>query len=109
MSKKKQDLLEVAERLFYEHGFRGVGLIEDYSDTDNNIEAIARGHKERLLTYLENLANRSNFKNGRDLAIRYTLLMEGTTSMTTLLGVDEATKHARYVAHLFIDEATKYN
>ena len=185
MSKKKQDLLEVAERLFYEHGFRGVGLkqiiqeanvatmtlynhfdskeklveavlqqremrywqyledgvhqspqqpfiaavdahckwlkdysytgdmfiraIEDYIDTDNNIEAIARGHKERLLTYLENLANRSNFKNGRDLAIRYTLLMEGTTSMTTLLGVDEATKHAHYVAHLFIDEATKYN
>lgn len=86
-----------------------IRAIEDYSDTDNNIEAIARGHKERLLTYLENLANRSNFKNGRDLAIRYTLLMEGTTSMTTLLGVDEATKHARYVAHLFIDEATKYN
>ena len=23
---EKQDLLEVAERLFYEHGFRGVGL-----------------------------------------------------------------------------------
>ena len=26
MSKKKQDLLEVAERLFYQHGFHGVGL-----------------------------------------------------------------------------------
>lgn len=185
MSKKKQDLLEVAERLFYQHGFHGVGLkqiiqeanvatmtlynhfdskeklveavlkqresrywhyledgvnqsphqpfisavdahckwledysyigdmfmraIEDYSDSDSNIESIARGHKERLLNFLENLATRSNFKNGRDLAIRYTLLMEGTTSMTTLLGVDEATKHARYIAHLFIDEATKYN
>ncbi|HJF68792.1 MAG TPA: TetR/AcrR family transcriptional regulator, partial [Staphylococcus kloosii] len=26
MSKKKDDLLEVAERLFYENGFNGVGL-----------------------------------------------------------------------------------
>ena len=26
MSQKKQEILSVAERLFYEHGFRGVGL-----------------------------------------------------------------------------------
>lgn len=182
MSKKKDDLLEVAERLFYENGFNGVGLkqiikeanvatmtlynhfdskeqlieevlkqreqrywsyldenvkqhspepfiaavnghckwlndysytgdlfmraIEDYTDADNQIESIARGHKQRLLNYLENLANASGFKNGHDLAIRYTMLMEGTTSMTTLIGVEEATKHALYVANLFIDEAS---
>lgn len=181
MSKKKDDLLEVAERLFYENGFNGVGLkqiiteanvatmtlynhfnskeqlieevlkqreqrywhyldenvkiqesepfiaavkghckwlndysytgdmfmraIEDYTDADNQIESIARGHKQRLLNYLENLAIESGFKNGHDLAIRYTMLMEGTTSMTTLIGVDEAAKHAIYVANLFIDEA----
>lgn len=26
MSQKKQDILSVAERLFYEYGFKGVGL-----------------------------------------------------------------------------------
>lgn len=182
MSKKKDDLLEVAERLFYEHGFNGVGLkqiiqeanvatmtlynhfdskeqlveevlmqreqrywqyldayvqqhsnqpfitavkghcewlkdysymgdmfiraIEDYSNTDNKIEEIARGHKQRLLNYLEQLAKEAEFQNTHDLAIRYTLLLEGTTSMTTLIGVEKATEHALYIAQLFIDEAT---
>ncbi len=181
MSKKKKDLLEVAERLFYEYGFNGVGLkqiiqeanvatmtlynhfeskehlveevlkqreeryweyldsyvsnhpeqpfisavkahckwlkdysymgdlflraIEDYADTDNNIEEIARGHKKRLLEYLEQLAISSGLKNAHDLASRYTLLMEGATSMTTLIGVEEASSHALYIAQLFIEEA----
>ncbi|MFQ3802020.1 TetR/AcrR family transcriptional regulator [Staphylococcus equorum] len=183
MSKKKDDLLEVAERLFYEHGFNGVGLkqiiqeanvatmtlynhfdskeqlveevlkqrerrywqyldayvqrhpeqpfitavkghcewlkdysfmgdmfiraIEDYTNTGNKIEEIARGHKQRLLSYLEKLAQNGGFKNGSDLAIRYTLLMEGTTSLTTLIGVEKASNHAVYIAQLFIDEAIK--
>lgn len=183
MSKKKDDLLKVAEKLFYEYGFNGVGLkqiireanvatmtlynhfeskeqlvegvliqreqrywqyldsyvqqhsnqpfitavkghcewlkdysymgdmfiraIEDYTNTDNKIEEIARGHKQRLLNYLENLAKDTGFQNSCDLAIRYTLLLEGTTSMTTLIGVDKTTSHALDIAQLFIDEAIK--
>ncbi|PTK89608.1 TetR/AcrR family transcriptional regulator [Staphylococcus gallinarum] len=183
MSKKKADLLEVAENLFYKYGFNGVGLkqiiqeanvatmtmynhfsskerlveevlvqrekrywsyldnsvessetqpfimavkghcnwlkdysyqgdmflraIEDYSGVDAEIENVARGHKQRLLNYLETIAEKSGLRNGHDLAIRYTLLMEGTTSMTTLIGVDKTTDHALDIAALFVSEATK--
>ncbi|MBO3065267.1 TetR/AcrR family transcriptional regulator [Staphylococcus shinii] len=181
MSQKKQDILSVAERLFYEYGFRGVGLkqiiqeanvatmtlynhfeskdnlvaqvlkqrearywryldsyvdkhpdkpfisavkahcqwlndysykgdmfmraIEDYADTDNEIESTARGHKARLLHYLEKLANDAVIDNGYDLAVQYTLLLEGTTSMTALLGSKEATAHAIIMAKLLLHEA----
>lgn len=181
MSQKKQDILSVAERLFYEYGFRGVGLkqiiqeanvatmtlynhfdakdnlvaqvlkqrearywryldsfverhpdkpfisavqahcqwlndysykgdmfmraIEDYADTDNEIESTARGHKARLLHYLEKLANNTGIDNGYDLAVQYTLLLEGTTSMTALLGSKEATEHAITMAKLLLHEA----
>lgn len=60
--------------------------IEDYANTDNEIENIARGHKQKLLNYLEQLANNAGIVNGLDLAIQFTLLLEGTTSMTALLG-----------------------
>ena len=181
MSQKKQDILSVAERLFYEYGFKGVGLkqiiqeanvatmtlynhfeskdnlvaqvlkqretrywhyldshveqhpekpfisavtahcqrlndssyqgampmrdIEDYADTDNEIESTARGHKERLLHYLEKLADDAGIENGYDLAVQYTLLLEGTTSMTALLGSKDATSHAITMAKLLLNEA----
>ncbi|MCC4220558.1 TetR/AcrR family transcriptional regulator [Staphylococcus saprophyticus] len=181
MSQKKQDILSVAERLFYEYGFKGVGLkqiiqeanvatmtlynhfeskdnlvaqvlkqretrywhyldshveqhpekpfisavtahcqwlndysykgdmfmraIEDYADTDNEIESTARGHKERLLHYLEKLAGDAGIENGYDLAVQYTLLLEGTTSMTALLGSKDATSHAITMAKLLLNEA----
>ena len=63
--------------------------------------------RQRLLNYLENLAKDTGFQNSCDLAIRYTLLLEGTTSMTTLIGVDKTTSHALDIAQLFIDEAIK--
>lgn len=31
MSQKKQDILSVAERLFYEYGFKGVGFEANYT------------------------------------------------------------------------------
>lgn len=178
MSKKRDNLLDVAERLFYEHGFRGVGLkqiikeaniatmtlynhfdskerlveavlkqrerrywsyldsrvdskadspfilaveahaawlkdysyhgcmflraIEDYSGTDNEIEEIARGHKEKLFTYFENLAKAQGKDEWKDLASQFTLLLEGTTSMTTLIGSERATEHSIAMARMLI-------
>lgn len=183
LSQKRQDILSTAERLFYEYGFRGLGLkqiiqeanvatmtlynhfdskdnlveavlkqrearywyyldsyvekqpnqpfisavkahcewlndhsykgdmfmraIEDYAYTDNEIENIARGHKQRLLNYLEKLANDAGIVNGLDLAIQFTLLLEGTTSMTALLGSKKATSHAITMADLLLNEAHK--
>ncbi|MBP1950232.1 TetR/AcrR family transcriptional regulator [Virgibacillus litoralis] len=175
---KKETLLKVAEQLFYEHGFRGVGLkqiiseanvatmtlynhfpskdnlveevlkqreerywsyldshveldsdspfilaveahgrwlkeqsykgdmflraIEDYSGTDNEIENIARGHKAKLLKYFQLLAQRKGKENKRDLANQFTLLLEGTTSMTTLIGAEKATEHSIAMARTLV-------
>ncbi|MDQ0300290.1 AcrR family transcriptional regulator [Salibacterium salarium] len=181
-SAKKDTLLQVAERLFYEHGFRGVGLkqiiseaniatmtlynhfsskdnlveevlkqreerywsyldshvemdsdspfilaveahglwlkeqsykgdmflraIEDYAGTDNEIENIARGHKFKLLRYFRELAQRKGKNNERDLANQFTLLLEGTTSMTTLIGAEKATEHSTAMARTLLVQHT---
>ncbi|MEN2766762.1 TetR/AcrR family transcriptional regulator [Ornithinibacillus xuwenensis] len=181
-STKKDKLLEVAERLFYEHGFRGVGLkqiiqeadiatmtlynhfpsknklveevlrqreerywsyldahiekdsdstfilaveahcrwlkeesykgdmflraIEDYAGTDNEIENIARNHKYKLLQYFQQLAQRDGKDNQQDLANQLTLLLEGTTSMTTLIGVEKATEYAIVMARTLVQQSS---
>ena len=183
MSQKKQDIFTGAERLFYDYGFRGVGLkqiiqeanvatmtlynhfdskdklveavlqqresrywqyldshvarnpqypflsavgahcqwlndyssqrdmfiraIGDYADQGNKIENIARGHKQRLLNYLENLATEAGITNGEDLAIQFTLLLEGTTSMTALINAKRATAQALSMARMLLNEAYK--
>jgi AcrR family transcriptional regulator len=181
-SSKKDTLLKVAERLFYEHGFRGVGLkqiiseaniatmtlynhfsskdnlveevlrqrearywsyldshvekdsdspfilaveahgrwlkeqsykgdmflraIEDYAGTDNEIENIARGHKSKLLKYFQELAQRKGKDNERDLANQLTLLLEGTTSMTTLIGAEKATEYSIAMARTIVQHTS---
>ncbi|WP_255259701.1 TetR/AcrR family transcriptional regulator [Lentibacillus sp. CBA3610] len=65
-SVKKETLLEVAERLFYEYGFRGVGLKQiineadvatmtlynHFSSKDNLVEEVLRQREERYWSYL---------------------------------------------------------
>ncbi|UOQ50456.1 TetR/AcrR family transcriptional regulator [Gracilibacillus caseinilyticus] len=181
-SAKKEALLEVAERLFYEHGFRGVGLkqiineanvasmtlynhfsskenlveevlkqreerywsyldshvemdsdspfilvveahgrwlkeesykgdmfiraIEDYAGSDNEIENIARGHKSKLLHYFQQLAQKKKIDNERDLANQFILLLEGTTSMTTLIGAEKATEYSIAMARTLVQHTS---
>lgn len=181
-SSKKENLLAVAEKLFYEHGFRGVGLkqiiseadvatmtlynhfpskdklveavlrqrearyweyldisiekdsdspfilaveahgkwlekesykgdmflraIEDYAGTDNEIENIARGHKAKLLQYFQQLAQRKGKENDFDLANQITLLLEGATSMTTLIGAEKATEYTVAIARKIIQHTS---
>ncbi|MBY7143828.1 TetR/AcrR family transcriptional regulator [Virgibacillus sp. NKC19-3] len=177
-SVKKEALLNVAERLFYEHGFRGVGLkqiiseadvatmtlynhfsskdhlveevlkqreerywsyldnfkqgesdspfltaveahgkwleeesyqgdmflraIEDYAGTNNDIESIARSHKSKLLRYFQILAKQNGEESYKDLAHYFTLLLEGATSMTTLIGAEKATEYSVAMAKKII-------
>ncbi|GAA0441745.1 TetR/AcrR family transcriptional regulator [Lentibacillus halophilus] len=181
-SVKKETLLEVAEHLFYEHGFRGVGLkqiiseanvatmtlynhfsskdnlveevlkqreerywsyldahvemdsdspfilaveahgrwlnelsykgdmflraIEDYAGMDNEIETIARGHKSKLRRYFQQLAQKKGKTNVKDLADQFTLLLEGTTSMTTLIGAEKATDHSIAMARILVRQTS---
>src|SRR5690625_7094448 len=64
---KKETLLKVAERLFYEHGFRGVGLKQLISEAnvatmtldnhfppkDNLVEEVLKQREERYWSYLD--------------------------------------------------------
>ncbi len=76
--------------------------IEDYGGTDNDIEDIARSHKSRLLQYFQVLAKRIDEENHHDLAYYFTLLLEGATSMTTLIGPNKATKYAKDMAEKIV-------
>lgn len=181
-SAKKEALLETAERLFYEHGFNGVGLkqiineanvatmtlynhfpskdhlieevlkqrekrywsyldshvendsespfilaveahgkwlkeqsykgdmflraIEDYAGADNDIEEIARNHKTRLFQYFYELAQRKSIENEHDFASQITLLLEGTTSMSTLIGAEKATEYSITMARTLVRQAS---
>lgn len=181
-SKKKDALLSSAERLFYEHGFHGVGLkqiiseanvatmtlynhfsskdqlveevlkqrekrywsymdshielesdslfvdaveahgrwlkeqsykgdmflraIEDYTGADNEIENIARGHKDKLLKYFQQLAQKKDIDHAQDFANQLTLLLEGTTSMTTLIGAEQATEYSIAMARTIVQHTS---
>lgn len=182
MSAKKENLLEVAEQLFYEYGFRGVGLkqiiseagvatmtlynhfnskeqlvaevlkkreqrywsyldlyvasdsekpflsavkahgkwlndysfkgdmfiraIEDYAGINEEIEYIARSHKESLLEYFEKLAKSEQIEEWQDIAIQFTLLLEGTTSMTPLIGYKAAIDHSMTMARVLVSSSS---
>lgn len=181
-SMKRKNLLEVAERLFYEKGFRGVGLkqitteanvatmtlynhfsskerlveevlkerekrywsylnkyveidsdlsfilvveahgrwlkewsykgdmflraIEDYAGSNNEIEKIARSHKQKLVRFFQQLACKKGEANQQGLANQFTLLLEGTTSMATLIGPEEATSHSIAIARTLVQQAS---
>ncbi|MCJ0931834.1 TetR/AcrR family transcriptional regulator [Virgibacillus halodenitrificans] len=173
-SMKKEKILEVAERLFYEHGFRGVGLKQiireanvatmtlynhfsskeslvqevlkqreqrywsyldshieknsdlpillaleahgewlkhqsykgdmflramvDYAGFNSEIVTIVRTHKERLLQYFQELARQSVDGNADEMAYQFTLLIEGATSLTAVVGAAKATEHSLAIA-----------
>ncbi|WP_411953267.1 TetR/AcrR family transcriptional regulator [Alkalibacillus sp. S2W] len=80
--------------------------IEDYSGEDNEIEAIARGHKVKLLQYFKKLAQAKGKDHDHDLAHQLTLLLEGTTSMTTLIGAEQATEHSIAMARILVRQAS---
>lgn len=80
--------------------------MEDYAGTDNEIETIARGYKMRLLKYLQQLAQRKGKDNERDLANQLTLLLEGTTSLTTLIGAEKATEYSIAMAKTLVQNTS---
>lgn len=80
--------------------------IEDFAGTDNEIENIARRHKSNLHNYFLHLAEKNGKNHAQDLASQFTLLLEGTTSMTTLVGADEATKHSIAMARILIQHTS---
>lgn len=67
LSQKRQDILSTAERLFYEYGFRGIGLKQiiqeanvatmtlynHFASKDNLVEAVLKQRESRYWHYLD--------------------------------------------------------
>ncbi|MGX8791108.1 TetR/AcrR family transcriptional regulator [Oceanobacillus sp. M60] len=101
--------VEAHNKWLKEYSYKGdmfMRAIEDYAGTDNNIESIARGHKEKLLHYFEELAKMQSVDNWKELAIQFTLLLEGTTSMATLIGSEEAMKYSIAMARMLVSSSS---
>jgi hypothetical protein len=101
--------VEAHGRWLKEQSYKGdmfLRAIEDYAGTNNEIENIARSHKSKLLNYFQQLAHRNGKDNGRDLANQLTLLLEGTTSMTTLIGAEKATEYSIAMARTLVQHTS---
>ncbi|QQE79141.1 TetR/AcrR family transcriptional regulator [Alicyclobacillus sp. SO9] len=76
------------------HGCMFLRAMEEFAGTDNQIERIAREHKKRLLDYLRNLARESGYGNSYDIACQMIVLLEGATSITEMIGPEQAGNQA---------------
>ncbi len=112
---KKTPFLAIVEghcKWLNDYSYKGdmfLRAIENFSNQNNDIEKIARGHKQRLFNYLENIAKQTDREKEVDLAIQITLLLEGTTSMTTLIGPLEAKKYAMNMANVILTNNNDYS
>jgi len=68
--------------------------IEEFAGTNNQIESIARNHKNKLLTFLQNLGLKNGYLNYEDIAFQMAVLLEGATSMAEIVGPQLAGKQA---------------
>ena len=68
--------------------------IEEFAGTNNQIEFIARNHKNKLLEYLQDLGQKSGYSNYEDIASQMAVLLEGATSMTEIVGPQQAGNQA---------------
>jgi len=68
--------------------------IEEFAGTNNQIEFIARNHKYKLLKYLQDLGQKSGYSNYEDIASQMAVLLEGATSMTEIVGPQQAGNQA---------------
>ncbi|SMO57216.1 TetR/AcrR family transcriptional regulator [Melghirimyces algeriensis] len=77
--------------------------MEEFAGTDNQIENIARNHKNKLLKYLRDLGQKSGYANDEDIAFQMTVLLEGATSMAEIVGPQQAGKQAISMAQSLLN------
>src|SRR5699024_3325190 len=100
---------EAHGRWLKEQSYKGdifLRAIVDYAGTDNEIEDIAGGHKTKLLQYFQQLAEMKGTDNARGFPNQLTLLVEGATSMTTLIGAERATEYSIAMARTLVQHTS---
>ncbi|TQS71834.1 TetR/AcrR family transcriptional regulator [Ornithinibacillus gellani] len=71
--------------------------LEEYADTDNQIEAIVRNHKNDLFQYIESIALKQGLTQCDTIASQIMLLLEGATSSAEIFGPEKAEEQAIYM------------
>jgi len=78
--------------------------IEEFAGTNNRIEFIARDHKNSLLRYLRDLAQKNGYSNKEDIASQIAVLLEGATSMAEIVGPQKAGSQVLSMAESILKE-----
>jgi len=68
--------------------------LEEYADTNNQIEHIVKNHKNDLFQYIQNIALQQGFKQCETIASQMMLLLEGATSAAEIFGPQKAENQA---------------
>ncbi|WP_025784401.1 TetR/AcrR family transcriptional regulator [Sporosarcina sp. D27] len=68
--------------------------IEEFNGTNNEIESIARNHKNKVLGHLRDLGQKKGYSNYEDIAFQIAVLLEGATSMAEIVGAQQAGNQA---------------
>lgn len=87
-----------------QNGCMFLRAIEEFSGTNNQIEFIARDHKNSLLKYLRDLAQKNGYSNDEDIASQIAVLLEGATSMAEIVGPQQAGNQALSMAKSFLKD-----
>lgn len=77
-----------------QNGCMFLRAIEEFSGTNNQIEFIARNHKDKLLEFLRDLGKENGYSNYEDIASQMAVLLEGATSMAEIVGPQQAGNQA---------------
>lgn len=81
-----------------ENGCMFLRALEEFAGTNNQIEGIARNHKNKLLEFLRNLGVKNGYSDDEDMASQMAVLLEGATSMAEIVGPQQAGNQAIYMA-----------
>lgn len=81
--------------------------MEEFAGKNNQIEFIARNHKNKLLGYLRDLGQKNGYSNDEEIALQIAVLLEGATSMTEIVGPQQAGNQALCMAKSLLKDWRK--
>lgn len=93
-----------------DHGKNGcmfLRAMEEFAGTNNQIEFIARNHKNKLLGFLRDLGQKNGYSNYEDIASQMAVLLEGATSMAEIVGPQQAGNQVIYMVESLLKDWKK--
>jgi AcrR family transcriptional regulator len=88
------------------HGCAFLNAAGETGDPSSAIRRVSRMHKERLRSYLAELAGAANYRDPASLASQLLLLVDGAISVALVFGTADAADQAADVARLLLSTRT---